>query len=141
MIMRGFAALFVIVVLGAASLIMAVGSAFAGLGAAETAFIIHRGNKAFSIADGCVEYALLRLRSNASYNGFSPPPPLFSDGSCTISVVSAGPGAKSIEVSAVSGDYHKKIRVDANEQFNSVYGNNSDNMNEVFVAGWREVSD
>jgi|SRR3989344_2986557 len=103
----GIAALFVVVVLGAASLILAMSATFLGLGEIEEAFEATRGGRAFSIADGCLEDTLERIRENPNYDGSIPP--TFADGSCTIIVTSSGP-QRTVAVEVTSGNYKKKVQ-------------------------------
>ncbi len=103
----GIAALFVVVVLGAASLVLALSATFLGLGEIEEAFEATRGGKAFSIADGCLEETLERIRENPNYDGSSPP--TFTDGSCTIIVTPSGL-QRAVAVEGAFGDYTKKLQ-------------------------------
>lgn len=106
---HGVAMLFVLLVLSASALIMAYGVIFLGLGELGMGFAVSRGNEAFSIADGCMEEALRRLRTDSAYTGGSL---IASNGSCTI-VVSGSGGVgttRSIVVESVSDIYHKKLR-------------------------------
>ena len=68
---RGVAALVVIVLVGAAALLFVQGSALLGLGELDLGYTSQKGSEAFSVADGCMEEALQRMRLSTSYTGGS----------------------------------------------------------------------
>jgi len=65
----GIAALFTVIVIGSAGLLMAYGAVMLGIGELELGYTASRGAEAFALADGCVDEALERLRVNESYSG------------------------------------------------------------------------
>jgi hypothetical protein len=101
---KGIAALLTIVIVAAATLIMAYSSSLLGLGELELGHTSQKGEEAFAVADGCMEEALRRIRVNTSYTGGSLN---VSNGSCTITVTGSGP--YTITVTGTVGDYNKKI--------------------------------
>ncbi|MEK7150815.1 MAG: hypothetical protein AAB783_01300 [Patescibacteria group bacterium] len=104
---RGVALLMVVVVISAAALIMALGSAILGVGEADSGYTASRGGEAFSLADGCMEEALEHLRIDNAYTGGSI---TATDGSCTITI-SGGGMSRTITVFGSTTDlYNKKIQ-------------------------------
>ncbi len=83
----GFAALFLVVVLGGVALMIVVGVTVVGFGNIERAFLHVRADGASTIADGCIEEALLRLRLDQQYRGGVLN---LNGGSCILSVVPDG---------------------------------------------------
>jgi hypothetical protein len=101
---RGVAALVVIVVVGAAALVLVQGAALLGLGELDSAYTSQKGSEAFSIADGCMEEAFERMRLSTSYAGGSLN---VSNGSCTITLSGSNP--YTITVLGTTGNFNKKI--------------------------------
>ena len=65
----GISALTLVVVIGAAGLIMVVSSAMIGLDQLEQDYVSSVGSKTRSSVDGCIEEGLERLRNNGAYVG------------------------------------------------------------------------
>lgn len=128
---RGFAALIVITVIGAAALLIAISSSLLGIGALNEVYIAERGHEAFYAADGCVEEALRRLRLNASYTGGTITFPQLS-ASCTVTVTDLGFGARRIVAtgSGGSGMYQKSIQTEITLS----------SQNVITVTSWRETA-
>jgi hypothetical protein len=123
---RGVAALVIIVVVGAAALIFAQGAALLGLGELDLGYTSQKGAEAFSVADGCMEEALERMRKSTSYTGNSLN---VTNGSCTITVTGSNP--YTITVLGTTGNFNKKIE--------STVSVSTDNV--VTVNSWEELSD
>lgn len=83
----GFAALFLVVVLGGVALMIVVGVTVVGFGNIERSFLDVRSGGANTIADGCVEEALLRLRLDQNYQGGALN---LNGGSCILSIEANG---------------------------------------------------
>jgi hypothetical protein len=101
---RGVAALLTIVIVAAATLIMAYSASLLGLGELELGYTSQKGEEAFSIADGCMEEAMRRIRVNTSYTGDSLN---VSNGSCTITVTGSGPYTLGVIASTTESHYKK----------------------------------
>lgn len=101
---RGIAALIVIVLVSAAALLFAQGAALLGLGELDLGYTSQKGAEAFSVADGCMEEGLARMRRNANYTGDSLN---VSNGSCTITVTGSNP--YTLLVLGTTGNYNKRI--------------------------------
>lgn len=122
---NGAAALLTVVIIGAATLIMAFTASVLGLGELEMGYDAGQGGEAISLADGCMEEALQRLRMDVGYTGGSLS---LSDGSCTIHVVSAAAN-RVITVTSTVGVYHNVIRMDVDIATTS----------EILVNSWEEL--
>jgi len=116
---RGMAALMIVVIIGAALLLMAYSAIFLGLGDLEMGYNYQRGNEAMSVADGCMEEALYRLRKNNSYVGATL---TLDNGTCVI-VVSGSGATRTINVTATSDAYTKKIQADISISGNTITTN------------------
>lgn len=104
---RGAAALLTIVIIGIASLIMAISAARLGLGELEMGYDEGKGSAVLSLADGCGEEALARLRKNSAYTGETI---TTDDGSCVI-IVTGGGADRTVASVATIGSYTKKIEM------------------------------
>lgn len=121
---KGMSALLVVVIVGGAALLMALGAARLGLGEMEMGYISQKGGEALYLADGCAEEAMERLRVDASYTGGV----LNLDaGSCIISVAVNG-AERVITVSALIGEFNKKIQIDA-----------ALNGEVITIDAWKEI--
>ena len=84
----GFAALIAIVAIGAAALIIAYNASLLGLGELESGYTSQQGSEAFSLAEGCMDEALRRLRIAPTLaSTFSPP--VLGGGSCSVTIAQA----------------------------------------------------
>ncbi|HEY4476871.1 MAG TPA: hypothetical protein VJB69_02745 [Candidatus Paceibacterota bacterium] len=97
----GFAALVVVVIVGAAALIIALSTALLGMRELEIATTFDRGWLAKTFADGCLDTALLALRLN--------PMPGNSDftsglGRCIITMSDEGGGNRRVTVHGIVGE-------------------------------------
>ena len=121
---RGVAALVVIVLVAAAALIFVQGAALLGLGELDLGYTSQKGSEAFSVADGCMEEALQRMRLNAGYTGGLLN---VSNGSCTITVTGSNP--YTLMVLGTTGNYNKRI-----EAAITLSGN------VITINSWEELS-
>jgi len=122
---RGIAVLLTIIIISVASLIIAISTSRLGLGEMEIGFYEDKGSKALSLADGCGEEALNRLRKNSSYTG-----EILNIGtsSCIITVTGSGIN-RTIYSLSNTDTYTKKIEIQININ-NSI----------VTIISWKEVS-
>ena len=102
---KGIVALLTIVIVATTALIMSFSVAFLGLGELDMSYTNQRGSEAFSVADGCMEEALRRIKINTNYNGGSLN---LGDGLCIIEVVATG-ADRTITVIGTVDKYNKKI--------------------------------
>jgi len=105
---RGIAALMTIVIVSAATLIMAYTASFLGLGELDLGYTFSRDGEVFSFTDGCVNEAIYRVISDSSYSGSSLS---VSEGSCIINVTGTG-NDRTIIVTGTVGNYYKKIQTE-----------------------------
>jgi hypothetical protein len=105
---RGVAAILTIVIISAAALIMAFSSSILGLGELDLGVSSSSGEEALSIADGCMDEAMRRIRLDTNYSGDALSQ---TNGACIISVVPSG-NDRTITVTASTTDsYYKKLEV------------------------------
>lgn len=97
--------MFAIVIIGAATLIMAYSSAMLGMGELELGWYSLKGSEAFAIADGCMEESMRRLKIDSAYSGGALN---LGAGSCTITIVPSG-SDRTITIVGTTGNYNKKI--------------------------------
>lgn len=113
---KGIAALITIVIVSIAGLIMAYSASFLGLGDLDMGYTSEKGGEAFSVADGCIEESLRRIKLDDSYSGGS-----FSlgDGLCEVSV-SDVPPQKIIIATGSIDNFYKKIQVEIRTTGNNI---------------------
>ena len=102
----GFAALVVVVIVGAAVLVIALSTALLGVRELEIATTIDRGVLAKTFTDGCLDTALLALRLN--------PAPVNSDftdsvGRCIITMSDEGGGVRLVTVRGIVGENNRSL--------------------------------
>lgn len=122
---KGAALLLMVVVVGASALLMAIGASRLGMGELEMGYISQKADETLYLADGCADEALLRLRKNAGYSGGALS---LESGSCMINVAANG-NDRTITVGATSGQFNKKIRVNA-----------TINGTTIIINSWTEIS-
>ncbi|KKU48575.1 hypothetical protein A3H10_03600 [Candidatus Uhrbacteria bacterium RIFCSPLOWO2_12_FULL_46_10] len=130
----GFSALLTVLIIGVVALTMATSASLLGLGELELGYTYQKGGEAFSVADGCLEEAMRRLRLDAGYTG-SPSFPVVN-GSCTISVVDLGGNQRRLTILGQSGSYYKKIQAVI-----TVVAQIPGSLNIVTINSWEERSD
>lgn len=110
---KGGAILLIVVIIAAATLIMAYSSSILGLGELDLGYTSQKGSEAFSMADGCMEETLRRIRLNTNYGIGTGTINLSVDsGSCTIDIEYLGENQRRITVSGTISDYTKKIETE-----------------------------
>lgn len=102
---RGIAALIIVAIIGAAALIMSFSASWFGIVDLDTAYLSKKGEEVATLADGCMENAMQRLRFNVNYSGETLH---IGDGSCIISVAVNGSG-RIITVNASDGNYNQGL--------------------------------
>lgn len=122
---QGMAALLTIVIIAAASLIMAYTASILSLGELEMGYNSQKASETLSLADGCLEESLRRLKLDAGYGGGTLN---LGEGSCIITVA-PGDGDVTINVTGSLGKYNKKIKVVA-----GVVGS------DITIESWEELS-
>lgn len=110
---RGVAALLTIIIVSAATLIMAVSASLLGLGELELGYTSQRGGEALSAAEGCMEDTLRRVRTDSTYSANATTTLTVSNGSCTIFVAQSGANSTTTVLGTVTdqnSSYNKRIR-------------------------------
>jgi hypothetical protein len=102
---RGIAALIVVVIIGAVALLMSLNASWFGIVDLDTGYISKKGEETATLADGCMDNALQRLRFDGSYSGETLN---ILSGSCIISVVSNG-ADRTITITAQDGNYSQGL--------------------------------
>jgi hypothetical protein len=105
---KGIAALLTVVVVSAAAMIIAYSATMLGIGETEMGYMAQRATEALSVADGCMEETLNRLRKNNSYVGGTLN---LGEGSCIINITGTG-ATRAITIIGTVDDYNKKIYSD-----------------------------
>ncbi|OGH86236.1 MAG: hypothetical protein A2493_00815 [Candidatus Magasanikbacteria bacterium RIFOXYC12_FULL_33_11] len=103
---RGIMAIMMILIIGAAALILALSSIKLVVNDSQMSFTNQKGGEAFSVAEGCLEESLRRLRLNTSYTGEILN---LSTGSCIIGVSSEG-NDRIITVTGTAEDYTQRLQ-------------------------------
>lgn len=102
-IQKGVAALFVVIVVGAAAFLMAYSTTLLGLGELDAGYIDATGGEVFAFTDGCVEEALRNFRLNQNYLGGTLS---LDNGSCGILVEASGE-ARTLTVTGTQGNFSR----------------------------------
>lgn len=103
----GFIAITTVLILISVSLGIAITVSLLSIGEAQTSLVLFKGEDNLSLVEGCVEDALLKIRSNSSYSGGTITRP---EGSCTITINSPNPNWD-ITIVSTSTSYQRKIQV------------------------------
>jgi hypothetical protein len=121
----GIALILVVIIVGAAALIIALNIALLGLGELDQGYTSQKGGEAFSFADGCMEETLRRLRIDNTYSGGTLNLP---NGNCIINVTSNGDNRIIITTSTVHS-HSKVLQMDVD----------MDGSNVITVNSWQEL--
>ena len=110
---EGFGALLAVVVIGAVTLILALSAALLGLSELDLGFISQKGAEAFSVADGCMEETLRRIRLDSTFGvGAGTINITVTNGSCTVNVTDLGSNQRRIIVTGTTDIFNKRIQVE-----------------------------
>jgi hypothetical protein len=127
---KGFAVLMAIIIIGAATLIMAYSSSILSMGELELGYYSQKGSEAFAIADGCMEEALRRLKIDPNYAITVDDNLNLGNGSCIISIDPNGGDLDIIVTGSVDSlKYNKKIKT-----------NITLNGQDITINSWEELS-
>ena len=105
----GLAALIVVVIIGAAVLVMAKSVSFLSMGEIDMAYTSVKGEEALVIAEGCAEETLRRFQLDENYSASDYVLSL-GGGQCVINT-SADNDERTINVIGRVDNYYKRIRV------------------------------
>lgn len=104
---QGFIAISTILVISVVVLAIALTVTYLAIGEGQTALAQSKGEDALQFSEGCMEDALLKIRSNPSYAGGTISRP---EGTCTITVVKAG-NVYTVTSTAAGTLYKRSIQV------------------------------
>jgi hypothetical protein len=107
----GFAALLTIIIIGAATLILSFGTFVLSIGDFEQGYVVQQGSETLAVADGCIDEAMRRLRTDETFGSGGVVNLTIGDGSCTITVSTPQAGKRTIVVLGTIGNYNRKIEV------------------------------
>lgn len=125
------AALLTVIIISAVVLIMAYTASMLGLGELDLGYTSQKGAETLSVADGCIEETMRRIRLDTNYGvGAGEISLTVSNGSCIIQVTDLGGNQRRITVVGTSGDYNKKIQTEIT----------LDN-NVISINSWEEKED
>lgn len=128
---EGFASLFLVLVIGVATLLMAQNAILTGISESQMGFYFSQGGEAFNVAESCLEETIQRIRFDSNYGiGAGTIPLSTSDGTCEIDVTDPAPNQRDIVVLGSNGLGYKKIAV-------NITVNNSD----ITLNTWEERDD
>lgn len=103
--------LVVVVILGAALLIMSMGTFLIGFGAREGSSAMRESGEVLALADGCMNEVLLRLHRDMNYGvGSGVIPFTAPNGSCTLEVSDSGGDVRQIDIQASMNGFVRHIR-------------------------------
>jgi hypothetical protein len=111
----GLAAILTVVIVGAASLLLALNAAILGIIELDSGFDARQGMITFYLTDGCVEETLRRIRINPDYGiGNGTINLTASNGTCQISVTDpASPSnQRSVTITGNIDNYYQTITTD-----------------------------
>ena len=121
----GMAAIFTVLIISAAALLMAKSTSLLGMDALEIQTLANGASETLFIADGCIEESLRRLRINESWSASG----LILNigaGSCEVNTEELV-GRKKITAVSTLNNYHKKVAVEVTTA-----------DGEVNVLSWKE---
>jgi len=110
---KGGTILLTVIIIAAATLIMAYSSSVLGLGELGLGYTSQKGSQAFSMTDGCMEETLYRIQIDANYGiGAGTINLPVGSGSCDINVTDLGENQRRITISGTIDNYTKTIETE-----------------------------
>lgn len=119
---KGFLAMSTVLIVSAVTLSIAIAVSLSGIGEGKTGLLHWQGSNALYLAEGCMEDALLKLRTSASYTGGTITRP---EGSCTVTVT--GAGTYTVTVAATNATSTRQIQAVATRS------------GKVAISSWKEL--
>lgn len=106
--MKGFIALTTVIVILAVVLIMTVSVSLLSVGEAQSGLSLYKGEDSLAFVEGCMEDALIKIRSNDAYAGGTITRP---EGSCVITIVSHVGSNWTVTANSTDTKYVRKVQV------------------------------
>ncbi len=125
---KGFVALISVLIVGVIGLTITFSLLLLGIGASYTIFFSQQANSAMSLADSCIEEALLEIRESEAVS--SSGSISFSSGSCFYNIESTGGEGRIITAEGETEFAKRKVKVII-----------SDINPKILVWSWQEVGD
>jgi len=130
---KGIAALLIVIILTASTLIMAYNASLFGLGEIELGFTSQKGGEALALAEACMEESMRRIKIDSEFGvGAGDINLLFGTNSCIINI-SKNLNDRTIITSGKVGRFNKKIQT-----IITLSGVNSD---IITINAWEEKMD
>ncbi len=126
---KGFVTITTAVIIFFTTLILALSIQFAGIGVLQTGYLNNLSAQAYSLADGCLEEAMLRLTTDDTYTGGTV---TVGDDYCTITVTGAGATRNITSMSTVNDIVNREIEAD-------VTITDMGGWNDVVMTDWMET--
>lgn len=105
-------ALSIVIVLGGVLVALATTVTYLSIGEAQTGLAHLKGNENLSFAEGCMEDAMLKIRSDSSYAGGTIGRP-GTEGTCSIAIVSktgSSPVTWTVNATSTATAYKRTVR-------------------------------
>ncbi|PLX24968.1 hypothetical protein C0580_03510 [Candidatus Parcubacteria bacterium] len=125
---KGYSLLLAILVIGAISVAITISLILLGIDSSRTSFALEQSKQARGLANACAESALQEIRNSTPFTGSDTI--IFSNGSCSYTVVNDGGNNRTIESSGEVGDTIKKINISI-DQINP----------DINIVSWQELAD
>lgn len=124
---KGFALLYMVLIMGAIMLGLLLSFAAIGIGSLRTSQSMSSGAGAGATASGCAEYALNYLRSNKNWTGTNTIS--LVGGSCQYAIANTGGNTRQLEIVGTRSNYTKKMRITVTAL-----------TPRIVIGAWQEIS-
>lgn len=122
---KGFSTLFIVIVLGTATLGLVLVLSTSSLWSIRSSVISRDSSQASALANACVDVALDNIRTNNSFLGTGNA--TLNGNTCSYSISDIGGQGRSVYVSAMINNIARKIQV------------NTSTFNPLVISSWQEV--
>ncbi|MDA1334729.1 MAG: hypothetical protein O2794_01775 [bacterium] len=126
----GIIAIVTVLIISAAALVIAFSISLLSIGELQLGFASQQGGEAHSVADGCMEEAMRRLRLDT---GYASTHLTTARGSCIITIVPSGSNRTLTVTASTSNNFNKKIEMSVTLS--------SDTRSTITVNSWTEKDD
>lgn len=106
----GYIAISIVLILTAITLGIMITVAQLGIGEGQVAWTLSKGEAALDFSEGCMEDALLKLRSDGSYSGGTITRP---EGTCSITISNSG-YTYTVTATSMTTDYKRTVQAVTN---------------------------
>lgn len=123
--MKGYIAIFTVIIITAIALVLATTIVFVSIGELQASFALSQGEDTLQFVDGCVEDALWKSRINSAYNGGTITRP---EGTCSVTVDSKVGNTWTLTITTTATNYTRTMRVVFNRD-----------VTGITLTSWKEV--